>query len=231
MTAYRLSLLVRWSLIACMLLLIFKVATELISYPAVVSTAGIQALIYLIPFVLAMLVYSWLILFRTRASTQAQFIALRVGTFWGLFCGAAWVIELLVANVLVLQWEWLHLVLYDGSALTGYFLPGLASLLAAWRSRRIVAGLQAGLLCGIFGGLAIFLASLVLSPLFLHAGLHDPQTIREFERSGLPDITTYVVGDYLAGMIAHLWIGLVTGFFLGVLGGAVGKALTLPEGG
>jgi hypothetical protein len=26
-------------------------------------------------------------------------------------------------------------------------------------------------------------------------------------------------------MITHLWIGLITGFFLGVLGGTLGKAL------
>ena len=75
----------------------------------------------------------------------------------------------------------------------------------------------------------IFLASLVLSAFLLQVGQHDPQTIHEFQRSGLPDITTYIVGDYLAGMIAHLWIGLMTGSFLGVLGGVIGKATLLPE--
>ena len=153
MTAHRLSPLVRWSLIICVLLLIFKVTAELIAYPAVVTTAGVQAPVYLILFVLALLVYSWLTLFRTRAATREQFIALRVGTFWGLLCGAAWVIELMVANVVSFQLGWLHLLLYYGSTWAGYLLPGLA------------------------------------------------------------------------GMIVHLWIGLVTGFFLGVLGGTLGKAL------
>lgn len=32
------------------------------------------------------------------------------------------------------------------------------------------------------------------------------------------------MGDYLTGMIAHLWIGLLTGLAFGSLGGLLGKA-------
>jgi hypothetical protein len=223
------SLLVRWSLLTALLVLLLKVGGELLAYPAVVTTAGAQAPIYLILFGLAILMYGWFALFRTKASTPAEGIALQQGTFWGLLCGLVWVIELLAANVVNPQVGQFSLVLYYGSALAGYLLPGLASLLTAWRTRRIALGLQASLLCGMCGGLAIFLASLVLSAFFLHVGQSDPQTIQEFQRSGLPDIATYIVGDYLAGMIAHLWIGLITGSFLGVLGGAIGKAILLPE--
>ena len=107
------------------------------------------------------------------------------------------------------------------------FLPGLAGLLAARQAGRVgagpfKAGVQAGLLCGACGGLGIFLASFVLSGLLIPAGHLDPQTVREFQRSGLPDLNTYIVSDYLAGMIAHLWIGLITGLLLGALGSLVG---------
>ena len=225
MAIAHLSQLLRWSFIASLLLLIGTVAFSLISSPTVVSTAGAQGLVYLVLFILALLIYSWFALSRTKARTQAEQVSLRTGTLWGLLCSMVWVIELLVANVVSLGWGWLHLVLYFGSTLTGYVLPGLAGLLAASRSRHMVSGLQAGLLTGMMGALAIFLTSLFLSAFLLQAGQHDPQTMREFAHSGLPDLTTYLVGDYLAGMIVHLWIGLITGLFLGILGGMVGKAL------
>jgi hypothetical protein len=224
MTAH-LSTLIRWSLITALLLVILTVAGELIASPAVVTAAGVQTPVYLILFVLAVLIYGWFALFRTRGATRAAQVALQTGILCGLLCAAAWVIELLVANVMSPGWGPLYLVLYDGSAFTGFLVPGLASFLAGMRSRHLLLGLQAGLLTGMMGALAIFLAAFLFSALLLHAGQSDPQTLREFAHSGLPDLKTYIVGDYLAGMIAHLWIGLVTGFFLGLFGGLVGKAL------
>jgi hypothetical protein len=229
MTAHRQSVLVRWFLIASLLLLLIMFSIDLVEHPAVVTTAGTQGLAYLVLFVLAILIYGWFALFRTRSATLAERAALRQGTLWGLLCGIVWAIELFVANVVTPQSGQIYLLLYHGSTLAGFLLPGLAGLLAAWRARRVTPGLQAGVLCGMFGGLMIFLASFVLSAALLQAGQIDPQTIHEFQRSGLPDITTYILSDYLAGMIAHLWIGLVTGFFLGALGGALGKALGTPE--
>jgi len=46
--------------------------------------------------------------------------------------------------------------------------------------------------------------------------------VREFQRSGIPNLPTYIVGDYLAAMIAHLWIGLLTGVGFGLLGSGLG---------
>ena len=228
MMTLRLSTLIRWSLISALLLLLLLVTREVISTPTVVTTAGVQALVYLMLFALALLIYGWFALFRTRAATLAEQVALRTGTVWGLLCATSWVIELLVANVGSLGWGWLHLVLYFGSAVTGYVLPGLAGGLSAWRSGRTASGIEAGLLCGMIGAVAIFLASLFLSALLFQAGQHDQGTLREFAHSGLPDLKTYLVGDYLAAMIAHLWIGLITGFFLGLCGGVVGKVFAHP---
>jgi hypothetical protein len=185
MVAHHTSILVRWFLLVSLCLVVLDLSIDLITHPAVVTTAGIQLPIYFLLFALAILIYGWFALFRTRAASADERIALQRGTFWGLLCGGVWIIELLVANLLGPQLGWLNLVLYYGSARTGYLLPGLAGLLAAWESGRIKSGLQAALLTGIFGGLMIFLASIALFPLF--QGAPDPQTIREFQHSGLPN--------------------------------------------
>jgi hypothetical protein len=78
------------------------------------------------------------------------------------------------------------------------------------------------------GGLVIFLTYLLASNALYQAGLNDPQTIQEFHRSSLPDIRNYMVGDWLAAMIGHLWIGIITGLALGLSGGALGKAFARP---
>lgn len=220
------SVLIRWFFIVGLLLVGLWTSFDLITHPAVVATAGQQAPVYFLLFVFASVIYSWFALFRTRSVAAEARIALQWGISWGLLCGGVWIIELLVANLLGPQFGRLYFVLYYGSALTGYLLPGLASLLTAWHTGHIKSGLQAGLLTGMCGGLMIWLVAIALDPLFLGVGQHDPQIIRAFEHSGLPDITTYLVGHTLAGLIVHLWLGLLTGFFLGVIGGALGKALT-----
>jgi hypothetical protein len=224
--------LVRWFLLAGVLAVAVKSAADLIGHPKVVTTAGGEALIYLMLFVLALLLYGGFALFHTRAATPNEQSSLRQGALWGLVCGSVWVVEVLVANVIGPQLGPFNLICYYGSALTAYLLPGLAALLAARQTGQISAGLRAGLLAGMCGSLILFLAAAF--PLFSLLGGNsqpDAQTIREFHWSGLPDLQTFLVGDWLAAMIAHLWIGLVTGFFLGGVGGALGKALALPTSG
>ena len=55
--------------------------------------------------------------------------------------------------------------------------------------------------------------------------VRDPQNLHEFQRSGAPDLMTFIVSDMLAGSINHLWLGLLVGVGLGALGGMLGKAL------
>jgi hypothetical protein len=220
---------VRWLLLGSLVLLSVAVGAALSIYPAVVTTARSAALVYVALFALAILVYGWVVLALTRITTAEERIVMQHGIWWGLLCGGVWMIELIVANLLALQPGGLHLLLYYGSTSVAMLLPGLAALLAAQRAGRFGVGLQAGLLCGMCGAIGIFLATIALAPLLLAAGPHDPQTLREFQRSALPDLTTFMVGDYLAGMIAHLWIGLITGLVLGVVGGTIGKALATPH--
>jgi hypothetical protein len=140
-----------------------------------------------------------------------------------------WVFEVLEANVFGAGLGPLNVVLYFGSAVTAYLLPGLAALLAGWRAGQMKAGLDAGLLAGMLGGLLLFLVTLLpLFPLLVGTSQPDAQTLQEFHRSGLPDLQTFLLSDWLAALIAHLWIGMITGFLLGLVGGAMGKALATP---
>ncbi|WP_220198807.1 hypothetical protein [Ktedonospora formicarum] len=182
-------------------------------------------MVYLLLAVLALLIYGWFALFLTRRGTTDERVALHQGLVWGLLCGGAWAIELLVANLPLVPSKQLTFVLYESMAWLGFLLPMLPSLLAGWQTKRIGPGLQAGVLCGMLGGLIIFFTWLLFSALLFQAGLRDPQTIAEFRHSGLSDITTYMISDWLAALIGHLWIGLITGLLLGILGGAVGKGV------
>jgi uncharacterized membrane protein len=63
-------------------------------------------------------------------------------------------------------------------------------------------------------------------PLLRRAGSAptDASTIRAFQASGLPDLTTYVVGDDLGGSIMLLvWIPLLS-LTVGAIGGALGAS-------
>ncbi|GCE31566.1 hypothetical protein KDA_70500 [Dictyobacter alpinus] len=219
--------LVRWCFLASLVLFILSSIIQLLEHPAVAIHGGTEIRIYLSLYVLALLIYGWFALFRTHTGTTDERVALQQGTCWGLLCGTIWAIELLVGNFPLAPSGPFMLILYRGSSLLGFLLPVFPSLLTGWQTGRISPGIQAGLLCGMLGGLMIFLTWLLFSVPLFQVGLSDQQTITEFRHSGLPDIITYIAGDWLAALIGHLWIGLITGLLLGVLGGTIGKSARL----
>ncbi len=223
LSVHPLSASIRWFFAISLTMVVLKVSADLLAFPGVVSATSMQALIYLGLFVVALLLYAGFALLWVR-DTAAQAIALQQGTVWGCICGAAWMIELSVANLgwMVPQLGWLFGLLYAGSASLGFLLPGMAGLWAAWQARQLRVGIEAGALCGMLAGLVMFLSYSALSVLLLQVGQHDPQIVREFQRSGITNLPTYIVVDYLAAMIAHLWIGLLTGVGFGMLGSGLG---------
>jgi hypothetical protein len=223
LSVHPLSAPIRWFFGISLTILVLKVSADLLAFPDIVSAAGTQALIYLGLFVVALLLYAGFALVWVR-DTAAEAIALQQGTGWGCVCGAAWMIELSVANLgwMVPQLGWLFSLLYAGSTSLGFLLPAVAGVRAAWQARQLRSGIEAGALCGMFAGLVMFLTYSALSVLLLQVGQHDPQIVREFHRSRLTDLPTYIVGDYLAAMVAHLWIGVLTGVGVGALGSSVG---------
>jgi|SRR5579859_2333546 len=219
-----------WLLAGALLALIASISAAIAAHPAVVTAEAGPATGYLVVLAAAVLAYGAITVLGMRPAASG----LSEGWWCGLACGAAWIVEVLVANVIRPAAEppflWLYMTLYFGSSLVALLLPGLAGLLAARRAGSLRAGLRAGLLCAMCGGLIIFLGTLALSAVLIPAGYRDPQTVQEFQRSGLPDLTTYIVSDYLAGMTMHLWIGLVSGLLFGLLGGLLGQRLARPRG-
>jgi hypothetical protein len=98
---------------------------------------------------------------------------------------------------------------------------------AARASKDARAGFQAGLWTGLVGALTLFVAGMAATYAAATAGRLSPTdayTIRAFQDSGLPDLTTYVVGDDLGGSIMLLvWIPLLC-LAIGALGGALGAS-------
>lgn len=223
---HRFSAAIRWFFGVSLSLITLKVAADLLAFPELIRTAGVQAPIYLAIFIVAVLVYSTFAIFCGHAPAL-QCIALRQGTVWGGVCGVAWIVELSVANLgwMFPQHGWLIEQCYFGSVLLGFLLPSMAGLLAARQTRHIRTAIVAGLLCGMLASIVMFLAYSALSVLLLQVGQHDPQILQEFRRSGVTDLQTYIVGDYLAAMIAHLWIGVRSGLGCGALGSGLGIAL------
>jgi polyphosphate kinase 2 len=69
-----------------------------------------------------------------------------------------------------------------------------------------------------------FLGLMAITLLFLGRLRHDPDSLREFQRSHLSDLSAFLVGDSLAGAINHLWlVGPVLGTAAGALGGLLGR--------
>jgi hypothetical protein len=229
MAVQRNGILARWGVLIGLLVVVLKSAYDLITYPEVVTSAGADALVYLLLLVLALLIYGWFALFRTRGAAPHARIVMQQGTRWGLFGGGVWILEVLVANVIGPQLGPFTVPAYFATTWIGYLLPGLAAVLSARLTGKVGAGLQAGVLAGMLSSLLLFLAvAFPLYPLLAGSNQPDAQTIHEFHRSGLPSLHVFLVSDWLAAMIAHLWIGLVTGMFFGGVGSAIGKALAAP---
>jgi hypothetical protein len=193
------------------------VATLVARYPAVVHEPGAGLLLALLVVGIAGAVAAAVVGLRTREPLVRN--ASRAGTRWGFLLGGLWVLEMTVANEWYGVGAW-RLVPYYGAILGVLVLNVLAGALAAYRSGRIAAGTLVGLWAGLVSGV-IGLATMALQVLLTLPVLRaDPQNVAE---AGHRDLTTSIVGDQLAGGIAHLVIvGPVAGTALATLGALVG---------
>jgi hypothetical protein len=109
--------------------------------------------------------------------------------------------------------------------LAGTVLVLATATVAAARTRSVGAGTQTGLWAGLVGGLLLFIIGV---PATLYAGHHavvGPATLADFRRSGLPDLTSYLISDNLGGLVMMLLLLPLWSLLLGMLGGALGSAV------
>ena len=197
---------------------------SLLRYPSILTPLS-TGVIYLALFVATLAGYVIIALRWLHPSTPDAICALRQGSRWGLVIGGLWLIEVIAGNLASPSQVW-ALPAYFCAALLAYLLPALAGFLSARQTGRISTGALTGLWCGLVSGLLTFLQLMLIISLFLDVARHDPQNIRQFHQSQAPDLTTFIIGDALAGAIAHLLlIGPLLCTGVGAIGGVIGAAL------
>ncbi len=212
----------RLTLLSGVVLCLLASLFSMIRYPGILTPLAV-GILYLVLFALTIGAYLVTVIRLSHPATPDTMLALSWGVRWGLLIAALWIIELLAGN-LGDGHGWVLIPYYVGE-FGAYGLTVAAGLLGARRTCRVSTGALIGLWSGVVSGLVMALALLLVAYGLSGHLQHDPQTIQEFQRSGAPDLTTYIVGDFLAAMIGHLLlVGLLLGTALGALGGLIGVA-------
>ena len=150
-----------------------------------------------------------LITLALSSSRRAQAgIARRYGLAGGLAIGAAWFVIYSPTDLLK-GWVVIPLAV----VLLG---PACIAALAGRSARDARTGTHAALWSGIVGGLVVFIVWVTAT--YLRDGRpYDPALLRDFHRSGAPDLATYAVSDDLGGGLVLLLLVPVVALALGSL--------------
>jgi len=185
-----------------------------LKYPAIFRLPG--AGVVMAVTVVALLGYAACGAWALRHPSAGQ----RTGLAWGTLAAAMWATEVWAGGPAKLS--------YSAEQVTGltFLLLAVAAtvaagILAAARIRTTRAAWQAGLFSGVVSGVALYAFGVImtLSTLPILASRSDYRA--QFAHSHAPDIATYLVGDVLAAVTAHLIINL----FLGLAGGGLGALI------
>ena len=185
--------------------------TSSLKYPAIYRFPGAGVVMALT--VTALLGYAACGAWALRHPAAGQ----RAGLAWGALGAAMWSAEIWAGGPAKLSHS-----AEQATGLTFVLLAVAATItagiLAAIRIRTARAAWQAGLFSGLVSGIAVYVFGVVmtLSNLPVLASRSDYQA--QFARSHAPDIATYLVGDILGAVAAHLIINLC----LGLIGGGLG---------
>ena len=142
------------------------------------------------------------------------------GLAWGALAAAMWSAEIWAGGPAKLS--------YAAEQVTGltFLLLAVAAtiaagILAATQIRTARAAWQAGLFAGLVSGIALYAFGVImtLSTLPILASRSDYRA--QFAHSHAPNIATFLLGDILAAVSAHLIINL----FLGLAGGGLGALI------
>ena len=118
---------------------------------------------------------------------------------------------------------------HSGEQLAGglfYLLAVLVTLAAgpvsALADRTAGAALRTGMFAGLASGLLVFCFGTVMTLSTLHILASRSDYQHQYATSGAPDMNTFLVGDILTAVTAHLGINLI----LGLVGGGIGTLIS-----
>jgi hypothetical protein len=181
-------------------------AYGLVHYPGLRS--GYNAWPSVVAFVALLLGYVVITLALSSSRRPHASIARRYGLAGGLAIGAAWFV-IYSPTSLLKGWVGVPLAV----VLLG---PACIAALAGRSARDAKVGTHAALWSGIVGGLVVFIVWVTAT--YLRDGApYDPALLRDFHRSGAPDLAAYAVSDDLGGGLVLLLIVPMIALALGSL--------------
>jgi hypothetical protein len=188
---------------------------DMARHPAVLQDRA--APVYFVSFVLVWASYVVAALLVTRRPAT-------LGLVFGAVVGGLWVVELWAGNdagpgILIV-------LVYRGSILAVLGATVLGGVLGGLRRGNLWDGVSVGLLSGMLSGMLVCAIAVSGGAFSATVGTSDPQALADFQRSQASDLTTFLVSDWLAAGINHLWIGLALGSVGGLIGSALGVAMT-----
>jgi hypothetical protein len=190
----------------------------LVRYPGLRSDgdAGIAT----VTFVVLLVAYGVVTLSLSRGAGLWQVTARRHGMVGGVVIGAAWLVVLSPTGVLK-EWVLVPLIV----ALLG---PACVGALATRAGGVVTAGSRAALWSGMVGGLLVF--AVWMTATYARDGRpFDAQLLRDFPRSGAPDLATLAVGDALGSALTLLILVPLAALAFGSLGARLPRT-TNPTG-
>ncbi len=191
--------LLRGVVLGCAAVALALVGYGLLQYPGLRTEPNLWGA--MIVFLATLLAYIALTLFFSRGATRPSASARRYGLTGGLAVGAGWLLAIAPPSSLK---EWVVLPLLI--ALLG---PALVAAVAGRRARDSQTGTLAALWSGLVGGLTVFIVW--VSVTYANSGRpYDAGLVRDFHKSGKPDLATYAIADNLgSGLVLLLMIPTV----------------------
>ena len=193
------------------------VAVASLRYPAIVRLPGAGPVLAVT--VITLLGYAAGGAWALRHPSPGHGVAL----VWGTLGGAMWSAEIWCGGPAKLSHplEQALGALFVVLALAATVSGGVR---AALRFRQAGPAWQAGLFSGLISGLFVYVFAVImtLATLPILASRSDYQA--QFAHSHAPDMATFLVGDILAAVAAHLVINLVVGLAGGGLGVLIARA-------
>jgi hypothetical protein len=184
------------------------VAYGIVRYPDLRSAAGFWPSVA--TFAVVTFAYAAAALALSSSAAQHGGLARRYGLVGGLAVGAAW---FLVFSPTDLLKAWVAVPLAVAP-----FGAACVSALAGRAARDAAAATQAALWSGLVGGLVVFAVCVTVT--YARDGRpYDTGLLREFHRSGAPNLAAYAVGDDLGSGLVLLMLVPIVALALGSLTG------------